>query len=179
MESYKLREYDLKVSDIRVELSLSDRMHPTYADPYQIQQVFVNIINNARDALVEREGGTLTIRSRQLRNRLVVEFEDNGPGIEPDNLKRVFDPFFTTKDVGKGTGLGLSMAYGIINEHEGTIEAANAPGGGTIFTVSIPVTGVKTSVEETPSAPGTKSRPANRYWLSKTRITCGRSFRTC
>jgi len=149
MESYKLREYDLKVSDIRVELSLSDRMRPTYADPYQIQQVFVNIINNARDALVEREGGTLTIRSRQLRDRLVVEFEDNGPGIAPDNLKRIFDPFFTTKDVGKGTGLGLSMAYGIINEHEGTIEAANAPGGGTIFTVSIPVTGVKTSAEKT------------------------------
>jgi PAS domain S-box-containing protein len=152
MESYKLREYDLRVNTIQVELSLSNKLHPTYADPYQIQQVFVNIINNARDALFEREGATLVIRSRQQGEWLIVEFVDNGPGIDPENHKRIFDPFFTTKEVGKGTGLGLSMAYGIINEHGGTIEAAGAPGGGTIFTVSIPVSGAPASDKKTAEA---------------------------
>ncbi len=153
MESYKLREYNLKVSDIRVELLLSRELSPTYGDPYQLQQVFVNIINNATDALAERKGATLTIRSRQQRGWLVVEFEDNGHGIEPENLKRIFDPFFTTKEVGKGTGLGLSMAYGIVNEHGGTIEAVNVPAGGTIFTVSIPVTGAPASDGRTAEVP--------------------------
>ncbi len=149
IESYKLREYNLKVSNIEVELTLSDALHPTYADPYQIQQVFVNIINNARDALMEKGGGTLAVRSYQRAGSLVVEFEDNGPGIQQENLKRIFDPFFTTKEVGKGTGLGLSMAYGIVNEHGGKIEAAGAPGGGAKFTVTIPVVGAPRSREGT------------------------------
>jgi PAS domain S-box-containing protein len=149
MESYKLREYNLKVSNIEVELSLSDSLRPTYADPYQIQQVFVNIINNARDALMEKGGGRLAVRSFQRNRSLVVEFEDDGPGIEPENLKRIFDPFFTTKEVGKGTGLGLSMAYGIVNEHGGTIEVASEPGRGAKFKITIPMTGAPTPREGT------------------------------
>ncbi len=153
MESYKLREYNLRVSNIEVDLSLSDGLHPTYADPYQIQQVFVNIISNARDALMDKGGGKLAVRSLQHGTSLVVEFEDDGPGIEPENLKRIFDPFFTTKDVGKGTGLGLSMAYGIVNEHGGTIEVASEPGRGAKFTVTIPVARAPQPREWTTLAP--------------------------
>ncbi|MBN2224883.1 MAG: PAS domain S-box protein [Deltaproteobacteria bacterium] len=149
MESHKIREYNLKVNNIEVDLTLSDELRPAYADPYQIQQVFVNIINNARDALMEKGGGTLAIRSLSRDDSLIVEFEDDGPGIEPENLKRIFDPFFTTKEVGKGTGLGLSMAYGIVKEHRGTIEVTSEPGRGAKFTVTIPVAGAPTSGEGT------------------------------
>jgi PAS domain S-box-containing protein len=139
IESYKLREYNLITNNIEVTLSLAADIPPTLADPYQIQQVFTNIIHNARDALMEKGGGSLAIRSVRKDQTIVVEFEDNGPGIKKENLKRIFDPFFTTKDVGKGTGLGLSMAYGIINEHGGTIEVDSEVNKGTIFTVVLPI----------------------------------------
>jgi PAS domain S-box-containing protein len=138
-ESYRLREYDLMTNNIEVILSLSADIPPILADPYQLQQVFTNIIHNARDALMETGGGTLNIRSLCTDERVRVEFEDSGPGISKENLKRIFDPFFTTKEVGKGTGLGLSMAYGIINEHGGTIEVENAAASGVKFTVDLPV----------------------------------------
>ena len=138
-ESYKLREYNLKVSNIELRLSLAGDLPPTYADPYQLQQVFTNIINNACDALRDKNGGTLTTRSAGKRDILRIEFEDDGPGIAKKNIKKIFDPFFTTKEVGKGTGLGLSMSYGIIEEHGGKIDVESEQGKGTKFTVSIPV----------------------------------------
>jgi len=152
-ESYKLREYNLITNNIEVTLALSADISPILADPYQLQQVFTNIIHNARDALMEIGGGTLAIRTFSINNRIGIEFVDNGPGIDKDNLKRIFDPFFTTKDVGKGTGLGLSMAYGIVNEHGGTIEVESEVGRGTKFLVELPVTtGTNTNTRKT-SAP--------------------------
>ncbi len=139
MESLKLREYDLRVSNISVPLSLSDEIPETYADPYQLQQVFINLINNARDALAGKEKGVLALRTYRKDDTLVVEFEDNGPGIPGELINKIFDPFFTTKEAGKGTGLGLSMAYGIIKEHGGTISAESKPGKGATFVVTIPV----------------------------------------
>ncbi|MBN2225216.1 MAG: PAS domain S-box protein [Deltaproteobacteria bacterium] len=139
IESYKLREYNLMTNNIEVTLSLSADIPPTLADPYQLQQVFTNIIHNARDALMEKQGGSLIVRSFHKEQNIIVEFEDNGPGIRSDDLKRIFDPFFTTKDVGKGTGLGLSMAYGIINEHGGTIEVESQFSRGAKFTVELPI----------------------------------------
>ena len=109
-ESYKLREYNLRVSNIELRLSLAGDLPPTYADPYQLQQVFTNIINNACDALRDKNGGTLATRSTRKGEALLIEFEDDGPGIARKNIKKIFDPFFTTKEVGKGTGLGLSMS---------------------------------------------------------------------
>ncbi len=138
-ESLNLREYNLRVNNICVQLSLSNDVPPTLADPYQLQQVFTNIIHNASDALMDGGGGNLTIRSEQKEKALWIVFEDDGPGIEKENLKKLFDPFFTTKDVGKGTGLGLSMAYGIIKEHGGKIEVESEPGRGARFTVELPV----------------------------------------
>jgi PAS domain S-box-containing protein len=139
MESLTLREYNLRVNNISVQLSLSSDVLPTLGDPYQLQQVFTNIINNASDALTETGGGKLTIRTEQKEEMLRIVFEDDGPGIETENLKKVFDPFFTTKDIGKGTGLGLSMAYGIIEEHGGKIKVESEPGRGATFTVKLPV----------------------------------------
>jgi two-component system NtrC family sensor kinase len=137
--SLKLREYDLNVRNINVRLSLSDDLPTTMANPHELQQVFLNVINNASDALEEKRGGMLTIRTRPENGLVVVEFEDDGPGISKENLSRVFDPFFTTKEVGAGTGLGLSIAYGIVREHGGTIEAHSTEGAGATFVVRLPV----------------------------------------
>ncbi|MCI0482789.1 MAG: PAS domain S-box protein, partial [Candidatus Dadabacteria bacterium] len=127
-ESISLREYNLRVNNISVQQCLSDDIPPTLADPHQLQQVFINIINNASDALTERGGGNLVIRTQQKDNKLRIVFQDDGPGIDKENIQKLFDPFFTTKEVGRGTGLGLSIAYGIVEEHGGTIEVESEPG---------------------------------------------------
>ncbi|UCG06327.1 MAG: two-component sensor histidine kinase [Desulfobacterales bacterium] len=104
----------------------------------ELQQVFLNLINNSLDAM-ENSGGSLTIASRLEQDRIVVEVSDSGRGIPEANLNRIFDPFFTTKPVGKGTGLGLSICYGIIDKMGGKIEVRSAVGKGTTFYVSLPV----------------------------------------
>jgi two-component system, NtrC family, sensor kinase len=108
--------------------------------PSEMQQVFLNLINNALDVM-ERKGGTLDITTALENDQVTIEVADNGPGIHPDHLPRVFDPFFTTKPVGKGTGLGLSICYGIINKMGGTIEVKSAIDVGTIFKIKIPIPG--------------------------------------
>jgi PAS domain S-box-containing protein len=138
VESLRLKEYDLNVNNVRVVMDLAGDLPHTSADPYQLQQVFINLINNSHDALREKGGGRLSIRSFLKDSSICVVFADDGPGIEPGDLNRIFDPFFTTKDVGKGTGLGLSVAYGIINEHGGTIDVESRPGKGAEFAVRIP-----------------------------------------
>ncbi len=160
LESVKLKEYDLKVNNIDLELSLADNLPETSADPYQIQQVFINLINNARDALVTDQGaGTLTIRTYDADGTIMIEFEDTGPGIPDEIINKIFEPFFTTKETGKGTGLGLSMAYGIIGEHGGTISVVNKPGKGARFTVSVPITSAEeAAVAERVYPPG-EQRP--------------------
>lgn len=104
----------------------------------ELQQVFLNLINNALDAM-ETKGGSLTIESRLEKDRVVVEIADTGMGIPEANLNRIFDPFFTTKPVGKGTGLGLSICYGIVDKMGGKIEVRSRVGHGTTFTVHLPV----------------------------------------
>jgi two-component system NtrC family sensor kinase len=104
----------------------------------ELQQVFLNLINNALDAM-EAKGGTLTIDSRLENSRIVVEVSDTGMGIPEANLNRIFDPFYTTKPVGKGTGLGLSICYGIIDKMGGKIEVRSAVGQGTTFAIYLPV----------------------------------------
>jgi two-component system NtrC family sensor kinase len=104
----------------------------------EMQQVILNLINNALDAM-DKEGGTLNIASHLEKSHIVIAVEDNGPGIERENLARIFDPFFTTKPVGKGTGLGLSICYGIIQKMGGKIEVQSVIGRGTKFTIYLPV----------------------------------------
>ena len=105
--------------------------------PSEMQQVLLNMINNALDAL-DKRGGKLVLSTFRKENDVIIRLQDNGPGIHPDHLARIFDPFFTTKPVGKGTGLGLSICYGIINKMGGKIDVKSAVGVGTTFEIIIP-----------------------------------------
>jgi signal transduction histidine kinase len=103
-------------------------------------QVFLNLILNAEQAIREgRDKGTIRIRVGQRPGSVWVTFQDDGPGIAADILPHIFDPFFTTKRPGRGTGLGLSICKTVLREHSGNIEAAAAPGGGAVFTITLPV----------------------------------------
>jgi two-component system, cell cycle sensor histidine kinase and response regulator CckA len=159
-ESLKLREYDLKVSSIEVRASLFENLPETYADPYQLQQVFVNLINNARDALAGQEMAALSISTYRKGDKILIEFDDNGPGIPDGLISRIFDPFFTTKDVGKGTGLGLSMSYGIVREHNGMISVESKPGKGTKFIITLPII-MGTHAKEKESKTTVKASPGS------------------
>jgi signal transduction histidine kinase len=109
-----------------------------FCSPSQINQVFLNLINNAVEAL-DRGRGKIVIRSRKHADGVAVDIQDNGSGIPSDVLPKIFDPFFTTKDIGKGTGLGLSISYKIIRQHGGRIDVESKPGQGTRFTVILPL----------------------------------------
>jgi PAS domain S-box-containing protein len=135
-ESITLREYDLKVNNVSLEREFPADLPSVIADPHQLEQVFLNIINNALDAMVEgSSGGALKVRLSRKDAYVCVEFDDNGPGIKDPN--RIFDPFYTTKSVGKGTGLGLSICYGIVKEHGGEIVARNRDEGGATIEVRL------------------------------------------
>ena len=122
---------------IKVTTSVAEGLPRVRGNVNQLFQVFIEIIENAMDALQEAGGGTLEIRAERQGEEVVLQFSDNGPGIrEP---QRVFDPFYTTKPVGKGTGLGLSVVYGVIQDHSGQITCQNKPEGGALFTVRFPV----------------------------------------
>jgi len=136
-DTLALRDYDLRMSNIRVHLDLAADLPVTAADPYQLQQVFLNMVNNAVDAILEQaKDGDLWVRTGTNGDRISIEFADSGPGVQ--DASRVFDPFYTTKPVGKGTGLGLSICYGIITEHGGTIRVRNIPTRGASFTIELP-----------------------------------------
>jgi two-component system NtrC family sensor kinase len=136
-ETLALRDYDLRMHNIRVHLDLAERLPVTSADPHQLQQVFLNMVNNAVDAILEHSTeGDLWVRTALDGDRLCIEFTDSGPGVK--DASRVFDPFYTTKPVGKGTGLGLSICYGIITEHGGIIQVRNVPTRGASFTIELP-----------------------------------------
>jgi len=141
----ELREYQLRVNDIRLVTDLADEPLEVLADPNQLQQVFLNLINNAQDAMVDHLGkGQLTIRSRRLADVVRLEFIDDGPGIAPEHMGRLFSPFFTTKGVGKGTGLGLSICYGIVRQHGGRIWAESEPDQGAAFIIELPISSRET-----------------------------------
>jgi len=137
-DTIALRDYDLKVNNIIVERDFEPILPSIVADPHQLEQVYLNIINNAADAMLDgARGGLLRIKIFSESGQVVTEFYDSGPGIlDP---KHVFDPFYTTKGVGKGTGLGLSICYGIVKEHGGEISAQNHQGGGALLQVRLPV----------------------------------------
>ena len=136
----KLRAYEHKVNNIEVTLNLDADLPDILVDYFQIQQVFLNIILNAEQVMIESSGkGRLTVTSGTIDGNISIKFADNGPGIMPDHFHHIFDPFFTTKEVGKGTGLGLSICYGIIRSHNGRIFAESELGKGATFTVELPV----------------------------------------
>ena len=130
------------VSGIAIRQDIAADTPALRADPGQLQQVMLNLFNNAMDAIAAKHGsagGEIVIGVRPSGDGLVeITVTDNGSGISPDNLARVFTPFFTTKAVGKGTGLGLAVCYGIINHMGGTIQVSSTPGEGTTFTIQLP-----------------------------------------
>ncbi|MGC2271875.1 MAG: ATP-binding protein, partial [Candidatus Sulfotelmatobacter sp.] len=152
-ETLTLRDFDLKVNNIVVEKDLGADPALVVADPHQIEQVFLNIINNAVDAVLETgRSGKLKIRVYCASGDVCAQFADDGPGIK--DPKRIFDPFYTTKNVGKGTGLGLSICYGIVKEHGGDITAHNASEGGAVIEVRLPMAmAAGAVVEAAPVAP--------------------------
>jgi C4-dicarboxylate-specific signal transduction histidine kinase len=105
----------------------------------QLEQVFINLVTNARDALAEAPRREIRIASSIERELVRVTVGDSGPGIPPGLEQRIFDPFFTTKEVGKGTGLGLSITYSIVKEHGGAISVESPPGGGARFVIELPI----------------------------------------
>ena len=138
-----LMQEQLRLRAIDVDLDLCPDELIVQGNPIQLEQVFINLLTNARDALdeVPEERKRIRIVSSLERDRIRIVFEDTGPGIPAAIAQRVFDPFFTTKDVGTGTGLGLSITYSIVKEHGGDISLSSTPGGGATFTVEIPVFG--------------------------------------
>ena len=137
----RIRAYEHKRNNIRVETYLEDNLPEIMANYFQIQQVCLNIILNAESAVMENRGNErlLNITAALDKECIRISFADNGPGILPENIDRVFDPFFTTKEVGKGTGLGLSICYGIVTSHGGKLTVKSEPGKGATFVVELPL----------------------------------------
>jgi two-component system NtrC family sensor kinase len=141
-KTIELRSYELQVNNIEIHRNLDRNLPKTIADAHQLQQVFLNIVTNAEQAMLESNGkGQLKIRTRtdSQNANIIVEIKDDGPGIPENHLNRIFDPFFTTKEVGKGTGLGLSLSYGMIKEHGGNIYVRSRLNEGSTFFVEIPI----------------------------------------
>ncbi|MEE8373588.1 MAG: ATP-binding protein, partial [Dehalococcoidia bacterium] len=139
-DSIELNAYRLKVNNIQIAQELDPTLPETAGDFFQLQQVFVNLMTNAEQAMTQAHGkGKLTIKTQRSGTTIHVTFTDDGPGIEKETLKQVFDPFFTTKEVGQGTGLGLSICFGIVEQHGGTIGAKSKLGKGATFTVELPI----------------------------------------
>jgi len=136
-ETLSLLEHQLQKSGVQVHSDLDPELPSVNGNAGKLQQVFLNLFLNARDAM--SGGGTLEIRTWADGLGARIEVSDSGHGIAPEHLHRVYDPFFTTKAARKGTGLGLSVTYGIIQEHGGSIEVSNRRGGGACFRVELPL----------------------------------------
>jgi len=137
-ETLALAELQLRKRSVNVTTELTDELPAVLGDPIKLQQVLMNLVLNARDAMPQ--GGDLRIATRGEGDEVVVEVSDNGSGIDKAHVGKVYDPFFTTKGIGKGTGLGLSVSYGIIQEHRGSISVSSEPGKGTTFRLALPIT---------------------------------------
>jgi signal transduction histidine kinase len=136
-DTLQLLEPQLRKSNVEIVQDYAEVSPLIYGNSGKLQQVFTNLILNARDAMFS--GGTITLSTGINENdEVTVRVSDTGEGISAENLGKVFDPFFTTKGVGNGTGLGLAVTYGIVQEHGGTIEAVNNEDRGALFTLVFP-----------------------------------------
>jgi two-component system NtrC family sensor kinase len=155
-ETLALRAYEQRIANVVILEALAAGLPPVFADPHQIQQVLLNLLMNAEQAMLEAHGrGTLILRSWQepSRDAVILEVNDDGPGVPKEVQTKIFDPFFTTKAIGKGTGLGLTVAYAITQEHGGRLRVESDPGKGASFILELPVSGSHVRVpEQTPAA---------------------------
>jgi C4-dicarboxylate-specific signal transduction histidine kinase len=148
-QSLSLMREQLRLRSIDVKLDLSPDHPSVMANPIRLEQVFMNLLTNARDAVSESSKKVITISSCVEAGSVHLRFQDTGPGVPPGLEQRIFDPFFTTKDVGAGTGLGLSITYGIVKDHEGSIRLENRPGEGATFLVEFPLASAEQVSEAT------------------------------
>ena len=142
-ETLALRAYEQRLSNVTIIDALASGLPQVFADPHQMQQVLLNLVINAEQAMIGANGrGTLILRTWHdpERDAVILEVNDDGPGVPDDVQPRIFDPFFTTKEVGKGTGLGLTVAYAIVQEHGGRLTMKSLTGGGASFFIELPVT---------------------------------------
>jgi two-component system NtrC family sensor kinase len=137
VDVFSLLEHQFEVSNIKVRRELTSMPAPVLGIEHQLQQVFLNLFLNARDAMTR--GGWLSVATHVDGDRVTAEIADTGSGIPSEQIARIYDPFFTTKAIGRGTGLGLSITYGIVREHDGTIHCDSAVGQGTRFTLTLPM----------------------------------------
>ena len=157
----RVRRYSLETRNIEVREDLADDLEPVTGNRAQLEQVVVNIVVNAEQALdrLERGPRVLTVRSRQQSDSVQLSFGDNGPGIRSDHIERIFDPFFTTKPPGEGTGLGLSLVHSIVTEHGGTMRVDSSDGGGAEFVIELPVAGPSAVASEPAQGTDLASEP--------------------
>ena len=154
-ESLELLAYELRIADVEVNFDLADDLPAIWADPHQLQQVVVNLVSNAHQAMRDSSAPrrlTLTTRYAHGQGRVLLTVADTGPGIPPEIRARMFEPFFTTKPPGQGTGLGLSLCQGIVEGHGGSIGAESELGKGAVFLIELPV-GAPPAVEPEVQAP--------------------------
>ncbi len=160
-KTIEMKAYQLKVNNINVVKTLDRHLPKTLVDANQIQQVLLNLINNAQHAISQRGlQGTLNLSTSLRGQTILVRVTDDGAGMPPDVLGRIFDPFFTTKPVGEGTGLGLSVSYGIVQDHGGRIWATSTPGSGATVHIELPVR--STERPESPAAKKAAPAPSPR-----------------
>jgi len=155
LETLSLRAYEQRVTNIEVVTALASGLPQVFADAHQIQQVLLNLVINAEQAMVSAHGrGAIVIRTWHdaERDAVALEVGDDGPGVPEEAKSKIFDPFFTTKEVGKGTGLGLTVAYAIVQEHGGRIRVETPPRGAA-FVVELPVSGETPTSHPRPGAP--------------------------
>jgi signal transduction histidine kinase/CheY-like chemotaxis protein len=163
LRTVDLQKISLAAEKVNVELDLDEALPFLIGDTGQMQQVLMNLIGNARQAIEQRgRGGTIWLRTKCLDSgrRAQLEVRDDGPGVPPGIVARIFDPFFTTKPAGIGTGLGLAIVLGVVREHGGQVQVASPPGGGAIFSVEFPA--VPAQQTHTPVVPATGPGEPNR-----------------
>ncbi|HYY57286.1 MAG TPA: ATP-binding protein, partial [Pyrinomonadaceae bacterium] len=145
-DTLQLLEPQLRHSQVEIVRAYDPELPPTYGNAVKLQQVFTNLLLNARDAIPD--GGTITLFTASTANdSIVIEVADTGIGIAPENVAKIYDPFYTTKGVGRGTGLGLAVTYGIVQEHSGHISVESAPGRGTTFRITLPTAGARARLQ--------------------------------
>jgi CheY-like chemotaxis protein/anti-sigma regulatory factor (Ser/Thr protein kinase) len=161
-ETVELLAYAFQVDNVVVHLHLDDQVPPLWGEPHQVQQVLLNLLTNAQQALRAAPGVReviLTTQYDSAQDRITLTVADTGPGVSPELQARIFEPFFTTKPPGVGTGLGLPLCREIIEAHGGTLDVTSAPGHGATFRITLPVEAVPALP---PALPPTTEKPAVR-----------------
>ena len=165
-DTLELRRYVLRTQQVEVVTDLDESLPRTWADAFQLQQVALNLITNAEQALHAHRGPKrITLATRRRDGMLEMSVSDNGPGIPATQLDQLFNPFFTTKPVGEGTGLGLSISDGIVRQHGGTILVESRPGEGATFTVMIPHAPKPAAADAPPAPVATPPGPPRAFLL--------------